>query len=117
MSTGMGRHSYDYGSKSIRNDDDFHLYSKISYEIDDVLKRAKRNAESESQAIKDDDKVNQDVTTQMYLIEIMLDSMLIHLGYHLKGEIAEAVITEFIQLRKEVYEYNEEWIAFRKTFI
>ncbi|UTR16034.1 hypothetical protein MM221_05595 [Salipaludibacillus sp. LMS25] len=113
----MGRHNYDYGSKSFINDEEFSLYTKISYEIDDVLKRAKGNAETESQAIKDDDEVNQEVTTQMYLIEIMLDSMLIHLGYHLKGEIAEAVITEFIQLRKEVYEYNEEWIAFRKTFI
>jgi hypothetical protein len=97
--------------------DDWRSYHSSLSQVNAILKSAKQQIESVSTEMENEDKFTQEVTAQMYLMEVMLLSMENELNAHLEGNYKEAVTKEITNNRQLTFNFNKRWESFRKTFI
>jgi len=65
---------------------------------------------------KKEDKYNQEVVAQMYMLEIMIDNMKEEYYFHLGGIYSSSIIDGMEQLRLAIVDVNKKWEDFRKSF-
>ncbi|UTR16301.1 hypothetical protein MM221_07065 [Salipaludibacillus sp. LMS25] len=89
---------------------------EFNNEVNGFLKTAKNEIEALSEREKNQDERNQEVIIQMYLLEMMIQSMYLEIFTSMRRKYRDEIVLELLQILNDMYHLNEEWESFRKTF-
>lgn len=96
--------------------DHYQEYINVLYKINRIIDKAQQNIKSLIKRKESEDEFNQEVVTQMYLIEMMIESKKEECYFYLGGKYSEAVNDEFHRLKKQIEQVNDHWKKYRKRF-
>ncbi|WP_078578901.1 hypothetical protein [Salipaludibacillus agaradhaerens] len=95
---------------------DYMEKTNFNAEVNGFLKTAKNEIEALSEREKNQDERNQEIVTQMYLLEVMIQSMYLEIDTSMRGKYRDEVLLEMFWIVMDMYHLNKEWENFRKTF-
>lgn len=104
------------GWSIVGSDDKFREYMAAQGKINSMIQAAHKEVKELSSESKEKDLFNQEVNTQMYLIEIMIENIGREIHAGLDGKYRDAVLDQMLLARKHIKEANNRWEDFRKSF-